>query len=119
MQKYTGVHIVLDIFGCVYEQLENQTYLVSLMEKLTDVLGTNVIVETCHKFSPQGISMVLIISASHITVHTWPEDHYVGIDIFTCEDTDYNVEQIEKYFKEKLICNRIKSQKIYRGLVES
>ena len=118
MKKYVGVHVVLDIFDCDYNQLENQTYLISVIEQLTSILGTDVIVETCHKFSPQGISMVLIISASHITVHTWPEDHYIGIDIFTCEDTDYNVEMIEEYFKENLICGRIESKKLYRGVAK-
>lgn len=118
MENYTGVHIVLDIFGCNYEQLENQAYLIRIMEDLTKTLGTNVLTETCHKFSPQGISMVLIISASHITVHTWPENHYVGIDIFTCADTDYDINAIEEYFRSTLICDRIESKKIYRGIMK-
>lgn len=115
--KYTGTHIVLDIFGCDYEQLENQQNIISIMEELTKVLKTKILVESCHKFSPQGISLILIISTSHITVHTWPENKYVGIDVFTCSDEDYDIEKIEEYFRSKLVCNKIESKKIYRGVI--
>lgn len=39
-----------------------------------------------HKFSPFGISGVVVIAESHISVHTWPEYGYAAIDIFTCGD---------------------------------
>lgn len=118
MSNYTGVHIVFDIFGCDYEQLENQAYLTRVMEELTEILGTKILAESCHKFTPQGISLVLIISASHITVHTWPENQYIGIDLFTCADTDFDIITIERYFRNHLICNKIESRKIYRGVVD-
>lgn len=45
------------------------------------------IVETSfHKFSPFGISGVVVIAESHISIHTWPEYGYAAIDIFTCGD---------------------------------
>jgi S-adenosylmethionine decarboxylase len=37
-----------------------------------------------HKFSPQGISGVVIIAESHFTIHTWPEYGYAAVDFFTC-----------------------------------
>ncbi len=43
------------------------------------------IVETSfHKFNPFGISGVVVIAESHISIHTWPEYGYAAIDIFTC-----------------------------------
>ncbi len=39
-----------------------------------------------HKFSPFGISGVVVIAESHISIHTWPEYGYAAIDIFTCGD---------------------------------
>lgn len=116
MSKYTGIQIIFDIFGCDCEQIENQAYLIKVMETLTELLGTNILTENCHKFLPQGISLVLIISASHITVHTWPENQYISIDIFTCAGTDIDFIAIEKFLKNNLICNSIKCQKIYRGI---
>jgi len=40
-----------------------------------------------HQFSPFGISGVVVIAESHLTIHTWPEYGYAAVDIFTCGDT--------------------------------
>lgn len=37
-----------------------------------------------HRFSPTGISLVYILSSSHIAVHSWPENNYLHIDLITC-----------------------------------
>lgn len=37
-----------------------------------------------HRFSPQGVSGVVIIAESHLTIHTWPEHGYAAVDVFTC-----------------------------------
>jgi len=39
-----------------------------------------------HEFNPFGISGVVIIAESHLTIHTWPEYGYAAIDVFTCGD---------------------------------
>jgi S-adenosylmethionine decarboxylase proenzyme len=46
--------------------------------------GATVLGESFHQFSPQGVSGVIIIAESHLTIHTWPEHGYAGADIFTC-----------------------------------
>lgn len=40
-----------------------------------------------HQFAPQGVSGVIVISESHLAIHTWPELGYAAIDVFTCGDT--------------------------------
>jgi S-adenosylmethionine decarboxylase proenzyme len=37
-----------------------------------------------HAFSPHGISGVIVIQESHLTIHTWPEYNFASIDIYTC-----------------------------------
>jgi S-adenosylmethionine decarboxylase len=39
-----------------------------------------------HQFSPFGISGMVVIAESHLSVHTWPEYGYAAVDIFTCGD---------------------------------
>lgn len=39
-----------------------------------------------HEFNPFGISGVVVIAESHLTIHTWPEYAYAAVDIFTCGD---------------------------------
>jgi S-adenosylmethionine decarboxylase len=39
-----------------------------------------------HKFNPIGISGMVVIAESHLSIHTWPEYSYAAVDIFTCGD---------------------------------
>lgn len=36
------------------------------------------------KFEPQGLSCVILLAESHISIHTWPESGYAALDVFTC-----------------------------------
>ena len=40
-----------------------------------------------HQFGPQGVSGVLVLAESHLSVHTWPEHGYAATDIYVCGDT--------------------------------
>ena len=39
-----------------------------------------------HEFNPFGISGVVVIAESHLSIHTWPEYRYAAVDIFSCGD---------------------------------
>lgn len=67
------------------------------------------------KFEPQGITGVVIVAESHISVHTWPEENYVAVDAFTCGDNTIPqkaIEYLQKQFKPKMI----QIQEIKRGI---
>lgn len=49
-----------------------------------EIIGANIVESFFHRFSPHGVSGVVIISESHATIHTWPEHGYAAIDIFFC-----------------------------------
>jgi S-adenosylmethionine decarboxylase len=40
-----------------------------------------------HEFNPFGISGMVVIAESHLSIHTWPEYGYAAVDIFTCGET--------------------------------
>src|SRR5262245_4259059 len=40
-----------------------------------------------HEFNPFGISGVVVLAESHLSIHTWPEYRYAAVDIFSCGDT--------------------------------
>jgi len=54
------------------------------------VLGT-----VDHAFSPQGLSICLLLSESHLTMHSWPEEGKVSVDCFTCGNTAKPLEIID------------------------
>lgn len=49
-----------------------------------EAIGATVVGHTFHKFSPQGVSGSVVIAESHLSIHTWPENGYVSVDIYTC-----------------------------------
>ena len=55
-----------------------------------------------HKFEPQGITAVALLSESHISIHTWPEDSSCAVDVYTCGDNarprlacDYIIKELD------------------------
>lgn len=81
-----GRQLLIELKDCNVEVLNNQDYLRQCLHEAAEHIGATVVNECFHTFSPQGISGVLVISESHICVHTWPEHGYAAIDIFTCGD---------------------------------
>lgn len=115
--KYSGYHLVIDLFGCNFDQLENTEYIIEMLKKLARALDTKIVAKAFHKFHPQGFSGALIISESHITIHTWPEDAYIGIDIFTCSKC-FDSRKILAYLKENLIFKKVEIKEILRGKID-
>jgi len=59
-----------------------------------------------HAYLPQGVSGVLIIAESHITLHTWPEHSFAAADVFTCGDT-LDIEAAGDVLKSSLGADRV------------
>jgi len=57
------------------------------MVKAARDAGATVINSTSHHFSPWGVSCVVVIQESHLSIHTWPEYGFASVDLYTCGDT--------------------------------
>lgn len=82
-----GKHILVEFYGCNPEKLKNTKVLQKEFENAADMSGATVVDSTFHTFSPYGVSGVVVIAESHLTIHTWPEYGYAAVDLFTCGDT--------------------------------
>ena len=81
---YLGRHILAEFFDCNPNVLNNLELIEKKMTQAATECGAHV-VQTCfHMFSPHGVSGVVIISESHLAIHTWPELGYAAVDLFTC-----------------------------------
>ena len=81
---YLGRHILAEFFGCNPNVLNNVELIQEKMTQAAVECGATV-VQTCfHMFNPYGVSGVVIISESHLAIHTWPELGYAAVDLFTC-----------------------------------
>ncbi|MEK6576315.1 MAG: adenosylmethionine decarboxylase [Nitrospirota bacterium] len=83
-----GTHLLVELKDCTNLKLLNDVKRVEEALVLAAKEAKATIIETCfHKFSPFGISGVVVIAESHLTIHTWPEYGFAAVDIFTCGDT--------------------------------
>ncbi len=80
-----GRHLVADFYDCPPEKLTNTSALIKLLKEAAKAAKVEVIGEFSKKFDLHGgVSAILIIKESHLSIHTWPEYGYAAIDIYTC-----------------------------------
>lgn len=79
-----GIHILLDLWGLPFNVLNDLSGLTETLTTAAKDAGATIVDERFTRFSPHGISGVVIIAESHVTVHTWPERGYAAMDVFTC-----------------------------------
>lgn len=112
-----GRHILAEIYGCNSEILNNKEYIEKIMVDSALKAGAEVREVAFHKFSPQGVSGVVIISESHLTIHTWPELGYAAVDVFTCGDK-INPWDACNYMTEKFEADNMTATEVKRGIFE-
>jgi S-adenosylmethionine decarboxylase len=87
MKNILGRHILIEAYDCDPGILDDIEVVEETMVDAAFRAGAEVREVAFHKFSPQGVSGVVVISESHLSVHTWPEFGYAAVDVFTCGDT--------------------------------
>jgi S-adenosylmethionine decarboxylase len=105
------------------ELRECNTKILSDLKKVQDVLITAAkvadatIVEVAfHEFSPFGISGMVVIVESHLSIHTWPEYDYAAVDIFTCGNI-LKPEKAVAYLIEKFQSKNPSVVELKRGIL--
>jgi len=69
-----------------------------------------------HEFSPFGISGMVVIAESHLSIHTWPEYGYAAVDVFTCGDL-IKPEVAANYLIERFKCKSPSMVEMKRGIL--
>ncbi len=113
-----GRHVLAEFYGCTFDALNNLEVVEQHMIDAALFAGAEVRESAFHKFSPQGVSGVVVISESHLAIHTWPELGYAAVDVFTCGDK-VNPWDACEYLKEKFLAEYITATEIRRGIMET
>ncbi len=79
-----GHHTLLDFYGCDPKRLERARSVRALVCAAVRQGGGRIVKAVFHNFNPFGVSGVVVITQSHVTIHTWPEHGYAAVDIFSC-----------------------------------
>jgi S-adenosylmethionine decarboxylase len=98
-----GRHVLVELFGCEASLLDEMAVVRQALLGAVGAIGATVVGEAFHRFSPQGVSGVLLIAESHLSCHTWPEAGYVAVDIYTCGVVDPRgaVEHLRRAFRAR------------------
>ncbi|GAA5103837.1 adenosylmethionine decarboxylase [Wohlfahrtiimonas larvae] len=86
-----GQHIILDLYGIKPTQLTHPELIESIMLNVAKALKATILQSHLHHFGENlGVTGVLLLAESHMSIHTWPEEGFAAIDIFMCGDKDMN-----------------------------
>lgn len=113
-----GVHFLIEFFGCVTEQLDDIVFWKRILTKAIEESDVSILNEHFYKFTPHGITGYLLLSASHVSIHTWPEYGYAACDVFSC-GKGVETKEIVKRIKSELQYEKIKTRKLKRGFIVS
>ncbi|HJX13121.1 MAG TPA: adenosylmethionine decarboxylase [Dehalococcoidales bacterium] len=111
-----GRHLLIELQDCNEEALNDLGYLRDAMLTAARECGAVVLGDSFHRFSPQGVSGVVVIAESHLSIHTWPEFGYAAVDVFTC-GTTVRPEKAAEVLIEKLGARHHSQMEIPRGLL--
>jgi S-adenosylmethionine decarboxylase len=114
--KRLGTHLIIDMEGCNPEKLDNLEFLEKIMTEAAEICGATVLKTGFQKFSPIGVSGVVIIAESHLAGHFWPEFGHSSLDIYTC-GTRVDPYKALNYLLENLECKEHRIQELARSTV--
>ena len=87
MQFAPGTHVLLDVHSA--RHLDDADRLEAVLRAAAESIGATVITAHFHSFGTgSGVTGVVLLRESHISVHTWPETGYAALDLFVCGDMD-------------------------------
>ena len=111
-----GHHTLLDFYGCNPRQLKRSREIKLLLCAGVRAGGGRIVKAVFHNFSPYGVSGVVVITESHVTIHTWPEHGYAAADIFSCS-AKLDHAAICDHLKKALGAKRVSRRAFRRGAI--
>ncbi|TYP95365.1 S-adenosylmethionine decarboxylase [Fodinibius salinus] len=111
-----GRQILVELYDCASDKINDTDFIKTTMLEATRASGATIISHDFHKFSPHGVSGVIVIAESHVSIHSWPEYDYAAVDIFTCGNT-INAEAIRDSLEKEFEAQHISEEEIERGVL--
>lgn len=109
-----GRHVIAELWECEFDKLNDVNFIERTFVDAALKSGAEVREVAFHKFAPQGVSGVVIISESHLTIHSFPEHGYASIDVYTCGDLDPTI--AANYIADALGSKTRETMELPRGM---
>lgn len=107
-----GRHLLVEYHGCDAEVLDDLCGIERIMRRAAEAAGATIVDSIFHLFRPQGVTGVVVVEESHLSIHTWPERGYAAVDFYTCGGCkprrahDVLVDALKPVRSERLIVER-------------
>jgi S-adenosylmethionine decarboxylase len=107
-----GKHLILEVYDVNFEILNDVERLKTVMVNGINRAKMTILNVFSHNFTPQGVTIVIALSESHVSCHTWPEEGAIAIDVYTCGEKNPKIIVIEllKYLNSE----KYKLRELYR-----
>ena len=115
LDEVVGRHVVAELLGGNPNLLNDERYIVAVLKEAAERAGGTVLNVSSHKFTPQGVTALALLSESHISIHTWPEHGYAAVDAFTC-GAHTEPQLACDFLKKSLFCTEEKVRVLERGM---
>jgi len=110
----TSHHFLIEIRNVNYQLLDSIEEIERIFLDSLTGSGATYIHHYFHQFAPHGVSGVVVIAESHLSIHTWPEHGYAAVDVFTCGDREIGERVVNNLLYSFPNCNS-EIQYIERG----
>src|ERR671931_2572437 len=108
-------HLLIELFDCDLDAINNLEAVKGTLVEAAKRAQATIVDVVFHEFNPFGISGVVVIAESHLSIHTWPEYRYAAVDIFSCGDV-LQPEVAASYLVEQFAAERTSIVEIERGM---
>lgn len=112
--KTLGWHSLIELSGCDPERLKRVREVRTAMLEAARRANGTIVRAVFHAFSPYGVSGVVVIAESHLTIHTWPEHGYAAVDVFSCSPKLRQAE-VRRWLKKAFGAKAVRSLRVRRG----
>ncbi|MFC1670830.1 adenosylmethionine decarboxylase [Spirochaetota bacterium] len=110
-----GKHYIAEFYGCNRTSIDDIDRIENILLKAVEISNATMIKPFFHKFSPQGVTGVILIAESHLSIHTWPERGYAAVDLFSCGD--FNYKETFDHIEREIESEKSFISVIQRGLI--
>ena len=110
-----GRHLLVELFDCDPDVINNLEAVKGALIEAAKRAQATIVDVVFHEFNPFGISGVVVIAESHLSIHTWPEYRYAAVDIFSCGDV-LQPEVAASYLVEQFAAERTSIVEMQRGM---
>ena len=110
-----GRHLLLELFDCDLDAISNLEAVKGALVEAAKRAQATIVDVVFHEFNPFGVSGVVVIAESHLSIHTWPEYRYAAVDVFSCGDV-LQPEVAVNYLVEQFGAERTSVVEMQRGM---